>query len=195
MESVKIGDAKMMVSLDKEDVGYLFPDSPPVKEMLLHITPGLLISGFGSPNDVIGYEVFEGADGGFELFITNVTKILSEKAEGGDDLRFSEIRGDERTHALTEGVKQNCALYSFSGLEDLLMTCRALYTSDLSSEAYYDPETSQFFLYLSEDSPVPLEFYGDKMPPSLIGSVAEHSKLISKNAHKTLAPLAKEGAS
>lgn len=194
MECVNINDAKMMISLDKNDADYLFPGSPTVQTILRSITPGLLICGFGTSRDVIGYEVFEGTDGGYVIFATNISKILLHK-EGGDDLRFSEGRQECDLYALTKERATGGAMYSFRELEDLLGACRALSRSEAESCAYYDETESLFYLFLSEDSPIPPEFLGEKIPYSMTGAITERSKLIAQNAHVVLAPLARNGAS
>ena len=149
METVKLGEGKILVILTKEEADALGGVAEGAVSALL---PGIVASGFASVSDTLTVELFESKDGGCQIFITR-------EESGGMDYIKSGCSTDPSFFKRSKKAEPRAVSYRFCELAPLLCACRELSVSYRGKSSFASSDGS-FYLTLSEDSPIPGEFGG-----------------------------------
>ena len=160
METVKLGEGKILVILTEEEADALGGGAEGAASSLL---PVIVSSGFASVRDALTVEIFESPRGGCQIFITRETHMYDVKVKG--------------------------ASYRFDELSPLLCACRELALS-YGGESSLSHSEGKFYLTLSEDSPIPGEFGGVPLSAREVSLLKESSPDVGSGAVERLCRLA-----
>ena len=148
METVKLGEGKILVILTKEEANAFGGAEGAVSALL----PGIVASGFASLSDTLTVELFESKDGGCQIFITR-------EERGGMDYIKSGCSTDPSFFRRSKKAESRGVSYRFCDLIPLLGACRELSLSYRGKSSFASSDGA-YYLTLSEDSPIPGEFGG-----------------------------------
>lgn len=185
MDSLKIDDGKIMITLTEEDLDFLSLSSGDTEEVIAAVLPWLA-SGVDLADGDVFCEAFE-LGGEVSLFFTiNNTgedgmKYISNGTNTGTSYSGAAPTGKDaaRRH-----------LFAFSDFEDLLAACRELSRTVPKGASSLLISSGRYYLALPEKSPIPCEFSGEEADPALRGAIHEMECAIARGAVEALSAFA-----
>ena len=164
METVKMGDGKILIILTGEEVASLGAGAG-AEYAVAALLPGIAASGFASPRDTLNVELFESADGGCQIFITREERESVDYIKNGCSVDPSFFKRGKKA--------EKCSVsYRFDELQSLFGACRELSLS-YRGESSFSEADGAYYLTLSEGSPIPGEFGGREADRSESALIAE----------------------
>ena len=195
MDFIRISDSKIKVTLSPEDLDRYVAEGERERPATSHGTLRAILreirreTGFDATGERVLMQMFPGADGGCELFVTRLGKLPGAKTGEG-----------KSAPPLPASLPLRSAVFVFDRLPPLLAVCRHLaHTGYPYLSAVYYGDDRLWYLVLQEriprDRPSPLSFAEEfgvrRRAGATLSYIKEHGSCISgSDAVAALAPLA-----
>ena len=193
MDFIRISDVKIKVTLSPEDLDRYVAEGERDRPAGSHGTLRAILreirreTGFDATGERVLMQMFPGADGGCELFVTRLGKLPEKDAPNPAALP-------------TAALPLRSAVFAFDRLPPLLAVCRHLdHIGYPHLSAVYYGDDGLWYLVLQEriprDRPSPLSFAEEfgrrRRAGATLAYIKEHGACVSgSDAVSTLAPLA-----
>lgn len=190
MEYIKINEKNAILSLSAEETAeYRVEGGIEVKRIVREVQERY---GCSRLDGRLYVQMYEMKDGGCELFLTR----LGERRR--DVATLSETNSMMPTECYRYMYHDECAVYVFDKLEELLLCCKMIDGAGYKgqSESYADRDRGEYYLVLERKSAYPAEMMGRECSSSVITYIREHCKQIfGERAAALLGQLARSSCS